>query len=59
MIDDLPGMWNYGKLSAKYLACSIKVIDTGIFVVFFVKVLLEQLLKFLLDSIPIKSLDLK
>ena len=40
-------MWNYGKLSAKFLVSSIKVIDTVGFLSFF-KVLLEQLLKFLL-----------
>ena len=38
-------MWNYGKLSAKFLVSRVKDIDTVGFLSFF-QVLLEQLLKF-------------
>ena len=51
VLDDFPAVWNYGKLSAKFLVSSIKVIDTVGFLSFF-KVLLEQLLKFLLKTNP-------
>ena len=35
MIDDFPAVWNYGKLSAKFLVISIKVIDKVGFLSFF------------------------
>ena len=47
IIDDFPAVWNYGKLSAKFLVSSVKIIDMVGFLLFF-KVLLEQLIKFLL-----------
>ena len=28
IIDDFPAVWRYGKLAAKFLVSSIKVIDT-------------------------------
>ena len=28
IIDDFPAVWNYGKLSAKFLVSRVKVIDT-------------------------------
>ena len=40
IIDDFPAVWNYGKLSAKFLVSWGKVIDTVGFLSFF-KVLLE------------------
>ena len=44
-------MWNYGKLSAKFLVRRVKDIDTvGFLSGFFFQILLEQLLKFLLNS---------
>ena len=48
IIDDFTAVWNYGKLSAKYFLSSVKVIDTVGFLSFF-KILLKQLLKFLLN----------
>ena len=47
IIDDFPAVWNYGKLSAKFLVSSVKDIDTVGFLSF-LYVLLEQLSKFLL-----------
>ena len=28
IIDDFPAVWNYGKLSAKFLVSSVRVFDT-------------------------------
>ena len=47
IIDHFPAVWNYGKLSANFILSSVKVIDTVGFLSF-LKLLLEQLLKFLL-----------
>ena len=55
IIYDFPAVWNYGKLSAKVFLSSVKVIDTVGFSRFF-KVLLKQLLKFLLISQTIMAL---
>ena len=49
-LDDFPAVWNYRKLSAKFLVSSVKVIDTVDFCRFFFLILLEQLLKFLLTN---------
>ena len=35
IIDDFSAVWNYGKLAAKFLVGSIKVIDVGRFLSFF------------------------
>ena len=35
IIDDVPAVWNYRKLSAKFLGSSIRVIDTVGFLLFF------------------------
>ena len=35
IIDDFPAVWKYGKLAAKFLVSSIKVIDTVGFLSFF------------------------
>ena len=45
IIDDFLAAWNYGKLSAKFVVSSVRVIDTMGFLSFFFKVLFEQLLK--------------
>ena len=47
--DDFPAVWNYGKLSDKFLVSSIKVIYKVGFLSLF-KVLLEQLSKGLLTG---------
>ena len=49
IIDDFPVVWNYWKLSAKFFLSSVNVIDTVGFLSFLFKILLEQLLKFLLN----------
>ena len=35
IIDDFSAVWNYGKLSAKFLVISVKVIDTVGYLSFF------------------------
>ena len=35
VIDDFPAVWNYGKLSTKFLVSSMKVIDMVGFLSFF------------------------
>ena len=51
-MNDFPAMWNYGKLSAKFLVSRVKDTDT-VGVLSFFQVLLEQLLlKFLINSTP-------
>ena len=52
IIKDFPAVWNYGKLSAKFIISRIKDIDTVGVLSFSFQVLLEQLLKFLLNSLP-------
>ena len=50
-MNDFPAVWNYGKLSDKILVSRVKDINTVGFLCFFFQVLLEQLLKFLLNSL--------
>ena len=49
-MNDFPSVWNYGKLSAKFLVSRVKDINTVGFLSFF-QVSLEQLLKFLVNSL--------
>ena len=51
IIDDFPAVWNYGKLSAKFLVSSVKIIDTVGFLSFF-KSFTRTTIK-----IPLKSLS--
>ena len=50
VIGDFPAEWNYGKFSANFFISRGRIINT-VGSLFFFKVLIEQLLKFLLITI--------
>ena len=57
-VDDFPALWNYDKLSAKFLVSSVKVIDTmGIFIEILLKGELQCQNKLISSRRPFKILQ--